>query len=137
MIKKLALYTLTVATLCAGLFSATAFAAACSNDTPVLLFPTWFHGLDCTGDVVQITKVDQIWIIVMNIVQWLIIAGGYVALFFIIWSGFKYITAAGDPQKITAAKNTLMNAVIGLIIVLASVTIVRAIEAGVLKGAGA
>lgn len=132
--KKLTLYTMMVATLCAGLFSSTAFAAPCSNDKPVLLFPAWFHGLDCKNDIPQLTNLNQIWIIVMNIVQWLIIAGGYVAVYFIIWSGFKYITATGDPQKITAAKNTLTNAIIGFVIVLGSVAIVQTVQVAILKG---
>lgn len=130
MIKRIVAYTLAVSTLCAGLFSPTAF-AKCSNDTPVLLFPAWFHGLKCEDNVVKITSVDEIWIIVMNILQWLIIAGGYVALYFIIWGGFKYITSTGDPQKVTSAKNTIVNAVIGLVIVLASVAIIRTIQASI------
>lgn len=106
----------------------------------VLLFPTWYQGLRCevtrdgkeiTKQIVRIDNINQVWVIVMNIVQWLIIAGGYVALYFILWSGFKFITANGDPSKITAAKNTILNAVIGLVIVLASVAIVRTIQAGV------
>lgn len=122
---------------------------ACSNDKSILLFPAWFHNLKCetlettvkdkdgnvlsqySSETVQLGTINDTWVIVMNIVQWLIIAGGYVSLYFIIWSGFKYITATGDPQKITAAKNTITNAVIGLIIVLASVAIVRTIQAAI------
>jgi hypothetical protein len=143
------LYVAVVA-ICSGVFSVGAFAAvpspspdtgaptgsvaaadSCSNDKPVLLFPPWFRGLKCKNDVVQITDINQIWIIVMNVVQWLIIAGGYVALYFIIWSGFKYIIAAGDPQKITTAKETITNAVIGLVIVLVSTAIVQTIQASI------
>lgn len=133
--KRLVSYVLAAAFVCASVFPMTAFAAKCSNDKDVLLFPTWFHGLSCQTvngtESVQIDSVSKVWVIVMNIVQWLIIAGGYVSLYFILWSGFKYIIAAGDPQKITQAKDTITNAVIGLIIVLASVAIVRTIQAGV------
>lgn len=132
---RLVTYIVAAALICASLFPATAFAAKCSNDKSILLFPAWFHGLSCQTiggtESVQIDSVTKIWVIVMNIVQWLIIAGGYVALYFILWSGFKYIIASGDPQKITAAKNTITNAVIGLIIVLASVAIVRTIQASI------
>lgn len=134
--KKAVAYTLVAAFILASLSPATAFAAKCSNDKAVLLFPTWFHGLSCTKaadgtESVQINSINKIWVIVMNVVQWLIIAGGYVALYFILWSGFKFITANGDPSRITSAKNTILNAVIGLVIVLASVAIVRTIQAGV------
>lgn len=158
MMKRLVTYTMMVAVFCAGLSSSVTFAdtttsttssGSCSNDKSILLFPAWFHGLKCdithtttrdsndkvisqgTTETAKLDNINDIWIIVMNIVQWLIIAGGYVSLYFIIWSGFKYITAAGDPQKVTAAKNTITNAVIGLIIVLASVAIVRTIQAGI------
>lgn len=134
MMKKMVLYTVTVATIFAGAISPTVSAAACSNANGVLLFPAWFRGLDCVDNVPQVNDINQIWIIVMNIAQWLIIAGGYVALYFIIWSGFKYITSTGDPQKIVSAKNTLLNAIIGLVIVLASVAIIQTIQTVVLKG---
>lgn len=133
--KRLVTYIVAAALVCASLFPATAFAAKCSNDKDVLLFPAWFHGLSCQtingSESVQIDSVNKVWVIVMNIVQWLIIAGGYVSLYFIIWGGFKYITSAGDPQKVTGAKGAITNAVIGLVIVLASVAIVRTIQASI------
>lgn len=151
MIKRMALYLMMLTTLGTVLFSGVTYAAAttetkvCPGDS-VLLFPPWYKGLKCdvttdgkdkdgkdiiTTQTVKIDDINQVWIIVMNIVQWLIIAGGYVALYFIIWGGFKYITSAGDPQKVTAAKGAITNAVIGLVIVLASVAIVRTIQAGI------
>jgi len=134
MIKRLVAYTIAVSVLCAGLFAPVAFAAKCP-DQSVLGFPAWFQGLQCDTangqTTVQIKDVNSIWVVVMNIVQWLIVAGGYVAVFFVIWGGFKYITSAGDPQKVEGAKNAITNAVIGLVIVLASVAIIRTIQASV------
>lgn len=136
MIKRVLTYTLAVAVLCAGLFSPLVSAAVekC-KDQSVLGFPAWFQGLQCDTTngqtVVQIDNINDTWVIVMNIAQWLIIAAGYVSVYFIIWAGFKYITAAGEPQKIESAKNTITNAVIGLVIVFASVAIVRTIQASV------
>jgi hypothetical protein len=42
---------------------------------------------------------------------------GIVAVIMIIVGGFKYITSGGDSGNITSAKNTIIYAVIGLIIV--------------------
>lgn len=42
---------------------------------------------------------------------------GIVAVIMIIWGGFKYITSGGDSGNITSAKNTIIYAIIGLIIV--------------------
>jgi hypothetical protein len=42
-----------------------------------------------------------------------------------IYGGFKYITSSGDSGNVTAAKNTIMYALIGLIIVALAQIIVR------------
>ncbi|MEO8105469.1 MAG: pilin [Candidatus Saccharibacteria bacterium] len=42
---------------------------------------------------------------------------GVLAVIMVIWAGFKYITSGGDSNKITSAKNTLIYAIIGLVIV--------------------
>ncbi len=42
---------------------------------------------------------------------------GIVAVIMIIYGGFKYISSGGDSGNVTAAKNTIIYAVIGLIIV--------------------
>lgn len=126
-----------------GALSSTAFAAtatACPSQS-ILAFPAWFNGLQCvttndpvtgaTTTSVQMDKANDIWVVVLNIVQWLILAAGYVAVYFVVWGGFKYIIAQGEPGEIKTAKDTIVNAVIGLVIVLAAVAIVRTIQAGI------
>jgi len=51
---------------------------------------------------------------VINILSVLV---GIVAVIMIIIGGFRYITSAGDTNKIASAKNTLLYAIIGLIVV--------------------
>lgn len=111
---------------------------SCDNAEGFLGFPAWFKGLKCDpvkggGQTVNMGgEISNIWIIVLNVVQWLIVAAGYIAVYFIAWGGFKYIIAAGEPDKIKSAKDTLVNSIIGLVIVLASVAIVRTIQAGII-----
>jgi hypothetical protein len=50
---------------------------------------------------------------------------GVVAVIMIIIGGFKYITSGGDSSNVSSAKNTILYAIIGLIIVALSQTIVR------------
>lgn len=50
---------------------------------------------------------------------------GIVAVLFIIYGGFRYITSGGDSGNITAAKNTILYAIIGLIIVALAQFVVR------------
>jgi uncharacterized membrane protein len=50
---------------------------------------------------------------------------GVVAVIMIIIGGFKYITSMGDSTSTASAKNTILYAVIGLVIVAMSQVIVR------------
>lgn len=50
---------------------------------------------------------------------------GIVAVVMIMISGFRYITSAGDANGITAAKNTLIYAIVGLVVVAFAQIIVR------------
>ena len=50
---------------------------------------------------------------------------GVVAVIMIIWGGFRYITSGGDSNNVGAAKNTILYAIVGLIIVALAQVIVR------------
>ncbi|HZJ34636.1 MAG TPA: hypothetical protein VFD55_01310 [Candidatus Angelobacter sp.] len=51
----------------------------------------------------------------LNIVY---MTAGAVAVFVIIFAGFTYVTANGDAAKISRAKNEIMYAVVGLVVVI-------------------
>ena len=59
---------------------------------------------------------------VINIFSILI---GSISVIMIIIGGFRYIISGGDQNNVTAAKNTIMYALIGLVVVLFSQVIVR------------
>lgn len=50
---------------------------------------------------------------------------GIIAVVMIMIAGFKYITSTGDANSVNSAKNTLLYAVIGLVIVAMAQVIVR------------
>jgi hypothetical protein len=50
---------------------------------------------------------------------------GIVAVIMIIFGGFRYITSGGNDNSVTSAKNTILYAVIGLIIVALAQLLVR------------
>lgn len=50
---------------------------------------------------------------IVNIILWVV---GILSVVMLIWGGIRYITSAGDTNKVTSAKNTIMYAVIGLVI---------------------
>ena len=66
--------------------------------------------------------IPQIIAIVINTVLVLLAA---IFVILIVLGGFRWMTSAGNAQKIDSAKQTISNAIIGLVIVLASYAIVR------------
>lgn len=108
--------------------------AAC-NQT-LLTFPAWYKGLvDDKCDVRNPGDVGLtvfVWTIVLNVVEFILQLVGYIAVGYIIAGGYKYMISAGDPSGMTKAKNTILNALIGLAISIASVGIVNVV-AGAIK----
>ena len=58
--------------------------------------------------------------IIMRVVQILLGFLGIVAVIIILYGGYIYMTSEGEQDKIAKAKGILINAVIGLIIILAA-----------------
>jgi len=94
-----------------------------------LTLPAWYNGLaakkggSCTvvspkdlgGE--ESTQLSRfIWITALNALQILLQIVAYLAVGFIIYGGFVYLTSAGRPDKITRGREMIQNAVIGLII---------------------
>ena len=50
---------------------------------------------------------------------------GFFSVVMLIWGGLRYITSGGDSKKITDAKNTILYAIIGLIIAVLSFAIIN------------
>lgn len=113
-----------------------------ANETPIapvdqncnssfLTLPAWYNGISgrVSGSCqVVVRDVRQMVVrIVINITEVILQLVGYAATVFLIIGGYKYLVAAGDPNKMVTAKNTIMNAVIGLIVSLFSVAIVNII----------
>lgn len=66
-------------------------------------------------------------ILIANIIYWLLVFAGSVALFFIIFSGIKFLTSQGDPKQVEGARKTLTWAIAGLALILLSFAIVNII----------
>lgn len=62
---------------------------------------------------------------VAGVVNVLSIIVGIVAVFMVILAGFRYITSGGEANKVASAKNALIYAIIGLVIVAVAQLIVR------------
>lgn len=69
-------------------------------------------GVDCSVAKTNTTLQTSVW----NIVRTALLALGGVAIIVIIIGGIMYATSAGDSSKLTAAKNYIFYAVIGLVV---------------------
>lgn len=126
-----------------GLFVPLNFAsAACSNS--FLGLPTWYKYLELDGqcrivgpakqvtgpsgdlvDNVDISKaIPRVLLAVIDILMRL---AGTVAFFYIILSGFKFVLAQGSPDKEKAARQALINSVIGLLISIFAIGVMTAL----------
>ncbi len=68
---------------------------------------------------------DKLNKLITQIINVLSVIIGIVAVIMIIWGGFKFITSSGDSGNVSSAKNTVIYAIIGLIIVALAQVIVR------------
>lgn len=77
----------------------------------------------CTGTGEDpATSIEDTIQTVINIISIIV---GIVAVIMIIIAGFKYITSNGDSGAVSGAKNTIIYAIVGLIIVALAQAIVR------------
>lgn len=56
---------------------------------------------------------------------------GAIALLIITIAGFKYVASRGDPSSIASAKNTILYAVVGLLVSVTAFSIVNFVANGV------
>jgi hypothetical protein len=68
------------------------------------------------------TKITNI---IHSIVNLLSVIVAIAAVIMIIFGGFRYITSGGNDTSVTSAKNTILYAIIGLVVVALSQLIVR------------
>ena len=81
-------------------------------------------GKDCNKGDAKGSDVNKVVEIVVNTFSIIV---GVVAVIMLMFGGFKYITCTGDASKVTSAKNTIIYALIGLVIVALSQTIAKVV----------
>ena len=95
----------------------------------------WYAGLT-EGDNCEIKHSEfegeniknAVWKIVLNIASDILAVVGYLAIIFVIWGGYQYMMARGDPGMVAKGKKTITNALIGLAICMLASTITGAIS---------
>lgn len=64
---------------------------------------------------------------IVSILEIVLSIVGLIAVVFLVWGGFKYMTASGDEERVKSAKGTMINAIIGLVIVLLAFAIIQVV----------
>jgi hypothetical protein len=111
--------------------ASTAGAAACPN-TKIITIPAWYKGLQCSADGgVEAPARDAngdnmkkfVWQIGLNVAEIILQIIGYIAIFFMIYGGFLYLTSNGAPDRASSGLRTIINASIGLAIGMSTIAI--------------
>ncbi len=81
-----------------------------------------FDGNCTASDPGSVTKVNSILKLAINMFS---VVVGFISVIMIIVGGLKYITSGGDSGNITGAKNTILYAIIGLVVVALAQIVVK------------
>ena len=93
-------------------------------------FPHWWKYVkegewDGLGNCVpKVSFPEGMWPVAFAVVDMLLYAAGVLAVIFIIIGGLSYMTAEGNPEKAASARRRILNAIIGLAIVILAVPLV-------------
>ena len=106
------------------------------QDVYFLGIPSWDRGLgDCeqiSGE--EILSGEKITIIVNNIIAILTHLAAFVAVGFVIYGGVKFILSQGNSDQAAEARKTIINAGIGIVIVIMARVITEVIHNNITGG---
>lgn len=63
--------------------------------------------------------------VIRNVLSWVLLLGGAIAVIYLVYGGILYITAGGDAEKATKGRTAIVNAIIGIIIIALAYVIVQ------------
>src|SRR5690606_16654835 len=97
------------------------FAAACDPGSSFFGLPRWYEYLDGENDalgkcVPTVNNGADIWLIVLAVIDALLRVSAVVAVGFVVYGGIQFIVSQGEPDKTNQARNTIINAMVGLVI---------------------
>ena len=97
-------------------------------------FPTWYKYLggvsspngagNATVCLPKVGALSDIWLVVAALIEILLRLAGLAAIIYVVYGGFQYVTSQGEPDKASRARQTLLNALIGLVIAISAAILV-------------
>ena len=113
-----------------------------SCEYSILGMKPWYAGLELNSDCSVKSPANKdalpkfVWTIVGNVAYDVMLVVGVVAVGFIIYGGYMFMIAGGDPGKVAKAKNVLTAAVIGLLVSVLATVIINLIMGVINVGTG-
>lgn len=128
--------------LSAGVFLAPSVATAAVPDNcakRILGFPVWYEYLevdsncDITGPMndSEFDWPKAAGFVAIAIVEIMLRIAGLVAVGYVIYGGFRFIISQGEPENAKAARETIMNAIIGLVISIIAAAVVNFVASSI------
>jgi hypothetical protein len=84
----------------------------------------YFAAIQGTFRGLNVPQVDFSEATLQNILGFVFIVVGIMSVFVVFWGGFQYVKSLGDPQKTKQAKDTILYALIGMVVAIAGGAIV-------------
>jgi hypothetical protein len=111
---------------------------ACAQKNTLFIFIHWYHYLptspqndffpDCSIQSFQILPKgnipSDIPLVLLAVVDDLLRLAGLIAVGFVIYGAIQYVISQGEPEKTGKAKNTITDALVGLVISMLAVAVV-------------
>lgn len=72
--------------------------------------------------------------IIVNGISGILILAGAIAVVYLIYGGIQYTTAGGSPEQATKGKTTIINAIIGIVIIFVAIILVKTVTGILLSG---
>ncbi len=105
--------------------------AVCGGSSVFFLgLEPWYQCVS-DGGRVKIDNLNDVWLIILTILEDAIKLGTYIAAGFIIWGGVKFLKSQGEPGQLSDAKAVIRNAILGLLFTLLAVAIVQFVAQGI------
>jgi len=75
----------------------------------------------------QLANSQDLTDLIANIIRILLLVSGALAVLFVVISGYQYITAHGNEEQAERGKKTLINALIGIVIIILAWVVVNVV----------
>lgn len=69
--------------------------------------------------------------VILRLINYVLAIVGVIALAYLVYGGFMYITSAGEEDKVDSAKRILTNAIVGIIVIGIAAALVNFVIRGV------